>query len=208
MSKIPTAEQLDAADEYANSQLCVEIPSKYGRNLTTWDSKTNQCKITQTGCTASPSNPISLDSFDVNGNILRWEQLPASVNLKKFWSIVPPQHLVWKKTTASPNTPVCARANYKLQQFCEFPIQRTSKNADAFGEYTDKGYVTAQPPFSYTVIDGHETCIIGKNYCDAKGVSYDSVKGECYVSGSQQVGETLLSTYLLRESQKSGYYKP
>jgi hypothetical protein len=208
MSKAPTVDQLTAADEYASSKLCVQIPSQFGSGLTLWDSRTKKCKITETGCFARVGNPISYYSFTSNGTHLDWKQLNVSTNMKKFWELAPPQHLVWKTTSQSPTTKVCARANYKLQQFCEFPAQRTSKNSDAFGEYTDKGYVTQQPGFKYKIVNGKETCIIGKDYCDSKGISYDPVKGECYVNEGQKVGELLLSSYLVREMNGAGYKAP
>ena len=126
--------------------------------------------------------------------------------MKKFWSITPPEHLVWKATSKS-REEVCARANFKLEQFCRFPGQRTSKNDDAFAGNVGKGN-TNVPPFRYTVRNGKETCIIGKDYCDSKVMAYSETDEECYVPLSQKIQEFLVSTYLIREMKKAGLGPP
>lgn len=205
-NRAPTIDELDAASEYASSKLCIEIPSQITPGLTTWDNNTKKCKITRGGCDAGTGNPLSLYSFSANGTIYDWTKLDVSPALKKFWEVTPPEHLVWKLISTS-KEPVCARANFKLQQFCEFPGQRTGTNEDVFVGNVGKGY-TNVPPFRYTVRQGKETCIIGKDYCDAKGISYDANKEECYVSKAQEIGEFLLSSYLVREMNGAGYSGP
>ena len=199
-NRAPTIEELDAASMYARSKLCVDIPSQFQTGLTYWDDKMKKCRISKGGCSPSMQNPISLYSFSVNGSILDWKKLGASDNLKKFWSIYPPEHLVYKVVSGSKES-VCARANFKLQQFCEFPNQRTSKDDDAFGGLTGKGYDRV-PPFKYLVQNGKETCLIGKDYCDAKGMNWNGE--ECYVNTYQKVMEFLLSKYLMVEMRKAG----
>ena len=122
---------------------------------------------------------------------------------EKFWAIHPPQHLVWKKVKDRSELG-CARANFKLQQFCEYPAQRNSENEGAFDGNIGKGNDNV-PPFKYVVRNGKETCDIGKDYCDAKVMSFDPVAEECYVSGSQQVQEFLFGTTLTREMRAAGF---
>jgi hypothetical protein len=206
-NRAPTLEELDAASEYAASKLCVEVPAKIEYGLTRWDGVKKECRITRAGCGAGTKNPLSVYTFSANGTLLDWKKdLDSSPVLKKFWQITPPDHLVWKVTSQS-REEVCARANFKLQQFCEFPGQRTSKNDDAFAGNTGKGNVNV-PPFRYTVRGGKETCIIGKDYCDSKGMEHDSEIEECYIPLSQKISEFLMSTYLTREMKKAGLGPP
>lgn len=206
-NRAPTIEELDAASEYAGSKLCVEVPGKIRSGLTRWDGVKKQCRITKAGCAASPTNPISVYTFSSNGTILDWEKdLDSSPVMKRFWSVTPPEQLVWKATSKSKEE-VCARANIKLEQFCRFPGQRTSKNDDAFAGNVGKGN-TNVPPFRYTVRGGKETCIIGKDYCDSKGISYSAKDEECYVSGGQKFAEFMMSSYLVREMNGAGYEAP
>ena len=199
----PTMEDLDAADNYANGKLCVQIPKQFQTGFTYWDEKMKKCRITKSGCNSGdPNNPISVSSFSSNGTLLDWEKMDVSKNKRDFWKMAPPQHLVYKNIKGS-GEQVCARANYKLEQFCRWPAQRGSKNEDAFGGITGKGYDTG-PGFKYLVRGGKETCIIGKDYCDFKGVSYDANKEECYVSDAQKVGEAIFSTYLMRAGAGGG----
>jgi hypothetical protein len=199
----PTIEDLNAADEYANSKLCLQIPKKFMSGLTYWDNTKKQCRITKAGCNAGdPSNPISIKSFSSNGTMLEWEKMVVSKSIQDFWKIVPPQNLIYKTIKGS-GEEVCARANFKLEQFCRWPAQRGTENEGAFGGITGKGYDTG-PNFKYIVRNGKETCIIGKDYCDFKGVSYDADKEECYVSDAQKVGEALFSTYLMRAAGGGG----
>ncbi len=205
-NRAPTIEELDAASEYAASKLCTEIPAKIQPGLTKWDNNMKKCRITQGGCAAGVNNPLSVYTFSANGTILDWKKLDTSKALKDFWEVTPPDHLVWKTTTKSRES-VCARANFKLQQFCEFPGQRTSKNDDAFAGNVGKGN-TNVPPFKYIVRNGKETCVIGPDYCKSKGISYSAKDEECYVPVTQQIEEFLLSSYLVREMRSGGYEPP
>jgi hypothetical protein len=205
-NRAPTIEELDAASEYAASKLCVEIPGRIQNGLTRWDNVKKQCRITQGGCAAATNNPISVYTFSANGTILDWKRLDSSQVIKDFWEVTPPDHLVWKIPSKSREA-VCARANFKLQQFCEFPGQRTSKNDDAFAGNVGKGN-TNVPPFKYMVRNGKETCIIGKDYCDSKGISYSEKDEECYVSGGQKFSEFMMSSYLVRQMNGAGYEAP
>jgi len=202
-NRAPTIEELDAASMYASSKLCVQVPGQIRPGMTRWDDTMKKCRITEGGCAASVGNPLSLYSFSANGTILDWEKLDVSPAIKKFWSITPPQHLVWKVVKDSSES-VCARANFKLQQFCEFPGQRNSNNDDAFSGNVGKGYDNV-PPFKYIVRNGKETCIIGKDYCDAKVMKYDPVKEDCYITDIQKAQEFLMSSYLVREMKKAGF---
>jgi len=195
----PTPEELEAADEYALSKLCVDIPSRFETGLTTWDANMKKCRITKAGC---ESSPLSLNSFSPTGQILDYKKMNVSENTKNFWEVAPPEHLVYKVVKGS-RSAVCARANYKLQQFCQFPSMRSSKNEGTFGGSVGKGY-NLGPPLAYGVLNGQETCTIGKDYCDFKGVSYDSVNKQCYVSGVQQLGESLVGETLIRMGQSTG----
>jgi hypothetical protein len=52
------------------------------------------------------------------------------------------------------------------------------------------------------VQNGKETCLIGKDYCDAKGMNWDGQ--ECYINNFQKIAEFLMSSYLVREMRKAG----
>ena len=202
-NRAPTMAELNAADEYAARKLCIEIPKQFTSGLTSWDERKKKCTITQGGCAATSTGPLSINSFTVNGTLLNWEDMNVSKNLEKFWTIHPPQPLVWKKVKGKTEL-ACARANFKLQQFCEFPAQRNSKNEDAFNGNIGKGYENV-PPFKYIVRNGVETCVIGKDYCDAKVMSYDPIAEECYLSGYQQYQEFMVGTTLVREMKAAGF---
>jgi hypothetical protein len=201
-NRAPTIAELDAADTYAASKLCKEIPREFTGGLTTWDEQNKKCKITEGGCAATSIGPLSIDTFTINGTLLDWEKMSVSQKLKKFWAIHPPKHLVWKKVKGKTEFG-CARANFKLKQFCEFPAQRNSKNEAAFAGNVGKGQDNV-PPFKYIVRNGVETCIIGKDYCDAKQISYDAQAEECYISTNQQISEFLIGTTLIRELKAAG----
>jgi hypothetical protein len=201
-NRAPTMAELDAADEYAASKLCMEIPRRFTGGLTSWDATRKKCTITEGGCSATGTGLISLNSFTSNGTLLDWQDFNVSKDKKKFWAIHPPQHLVWKKVKGK-STFGCSRANFKLQQFCEYPAQRNSKNEAAFDGNIGKGHDNV-PPFDYVVRNGVETCVIGKDYCDAKQISYDPVAEECYISTGQQISEFLIGTTLIREMKAAG----
>jgi hypothetical protein len=184
--------------------MCVYIPKDYATGgLTTWDDRAKKCVITDSGCAATSGGLLSLDSFSPNGTLLNWEDLNVSNNRKKFWKINPPQQLVWKKIDGKTEFG-CARANFKLEQFCRFPSQRDSKNEGAFDGNVGKGHDKV-PGFEYIVRNGEETCIIGKDYCDAKAMSYDGVQEECYVPVGQQINEFIFGTTLTRQMRAAGF---
>jgi len=202
-NRAPTMAELDAADEYAARKLCLEIPGQFTGGLTSWDDRRKKCTITKGGCGATSLGPISVNSFSINGTLIDWEKMNVGSKLDKFWRIHPPQHLAWKKIKGSTEFG-CSRANFKFQQFCQFPAQRNSKNEDAFNGNVGKGQDNV-PPFEYVIKNGVETCIIGKDYCDAKGVSYDPIAEECYISGYQQFQEFMYGTTLVREMKMAGF---
>jgi hypothetical protein len=202
-NRAPTIAELNAADEYAAKNLCIEIPKQFTGGLTQWDSKRKKCTITESGCGATTDGPLSIDTFTINGTLLNWEDLNVGKDLKKFWELSPPEHLVWKKIKGSTEFG-CSRANFKLQQFCKYPSQRNSKNESAFDGNIGKGNDNV-PPFKYIVENGNETCIIGKDYCDAKVMKYDPVARECYVPTGQQILEFLIGTTLVREMRGAGF---
>jgi hypothetical protein len=203
-NRAPTIKELEQADQYAARRLCTEIPTKnFTGGLTKWDEKRKRCGITQVGCESTALGPLSIDTFTINGTLLNWEDLNVSPKLKKFWSLHPPNHLVWKKVKGKTELG-CARSNFKLQQFCEFPAQRNSKNEAAFDGNIGKGNDNV-PPFRYVVRNGVETCVIGRDYCDAKQISYNEQDEECYISLGQQIAEFLIGTTLIREMKAAGF---
>ena len=201
-NRAPTIKEIEEADEYAAKKLCIEIPRQFTGGLTSWDDRTKKCTITEAGCAATSTGPISINSFTINGSLINWEDMNVSKDIQKFWTLHPPQHLVWKKVKDKTELG-CARANFKLQQFCEYPAQRNSKNETAFDGNIGKGNDNV-PGFRYIVRNGVETCIIGKDYCDAKQISYDPQIEECYIPLGQQIAEFLIGTTLIREMKAAG----
>lgn len=188
-------EQIQAAEEYALSKLCVEIPSTFKAGLTQWDDTIKACKITQAGCSAEdPTNPLSYLGFSSSGEFL----YPSTSNpmFGEFWEKWVPEHLVMKTTKKSPTKMVCSRANHLLYQWCEYPSTRARG--------VEPG-VTNVPKFNYAVRNGVETCTITKQYCDNKGISFTSTPGkeDCYVSEGQKVGEFFASDVLVRKINAS-----
>ena len=104
-----------------------------------------------------------------------------------------------KYVTGKPGL-VCARGNSLLYRWCKYPHTRIG--ADGYGS-EGMGY-TNVPPFEPVVRNGVETCIIGKDYCDDRGVSYDGTYGteDCYVSEGQKIAEFLASDVLVRYANK------
>jgi hypothetical protein len=203
-NRAPTIQEVNDADDYAQSKMCIAIPKKYASSgLTYWDPKRKKCTITQGGCGATSSGLLSVDTFTSNGTILEWEKMNTSKNTRKFWSTHPPQQLVWKKV-AGRTAFGCSRSNFKFRQFCQFPTQRNSKNEGAFDGNVGKGHDKV-PPFTYRVIGGEEKCIIGKDYCDAKAMSYNAVQQECYVPTGQQISEFIYGTTLTRQMRSAGF---
>lgn len=203
-NRTPTIKELNDADEYAQSKMCSDIPKRYATSgLTSWDNKRKKCVITEGGCAATVRGPISLDLFYPNGSLMDWETMNTSKSNKEFWKIHPPQQLVWKKVDGK-TTFGCARANFKLEQFCRFPEQRNSKNEGAFDGNVGKGQDRV-PGFRYVVRNGEETCIIGKDYCDSKAMSYNAFQEECYIPVGQQINEFILGTTLTRMMRNAGF---
>jgi hypothetical protein len=189
-NRIPTDAEIAAADNYALSKLCIEIPEKYGNGLTTWDKNSKSCKITENGCKADKNNPISQVTFTDDGQPFDFNQYHPT--FKSFWKYSAPEFLVMKETATSTTKKVCSRANEQLYNWCTFPKNRDNK---------PKAGVTNAKPFVYGVINERETCIIPKEYCDDKGVSYNHEKQECYVSQNQKVAEFISSPALVRSGK-------
>jgi hypothetical protein len=194
----PTAEQIQAAEEYATSKLCTEIPGKFMPGLTRWEG--GQCRITEFGCDANnESSPISRLGFTSNGDYISPLVMANDPMFREFWKKWEPEHYVMKVTKKSPYKKVCARANHLFYRWCMYPAARS----DQWG--TEKKGYTDVPRFEYAVRNGVETCIIGKDYCDNRGISYNGTPGkeECYVSTAQKVGEFFASDVLVRRINAS-----
>ena len=198
---VPTSEQIEAAEEYALAKLCVAIPSTLKPGLTRWDQKLKACRITEAGCSAKdPQNPLSRIGFTSNGDFVSPLVNANNPVFRKFWKKWEPEHLVMKITSKSNHQKVCARANHMLYRWCEYPSTRSDETGQRKAGYTDV------PPFKYAVREGVETCIIGKDYCDSRGVKYDGSKfgkEECYVSGGQKFLEFFASDALVRHINAS-----
>jgi len=200
-----TTAQILAAEQYAMEKLCTWIPSKFGDNLTRWDSAKKACRITQAGCKAGPTSPFSRIPFTNNGTPIDIIGGETSKFLLDFWGPLgkkwTPDFYVWKTVTGS-DGPVCARGNSLLYRWCEFPASREGKDGwgSSGGGYNDV------PPFKYTVRDNYkETCVIGKDYCDNRGVSYSDayMNEDCYVPEWQKVSEFLASETLVRYGRRA-----
>jgi len=193
---IPTDQQLIDSENYAISKMCIMIPSQFKQSMTKWDDTAKVCRITKEGCAATPTNPLSRPVFTNNGTPIDLLSTEKNKNILNFWNDGfnwQPDQYVYKNVSGSTGQ-VCARANSLLYQWCEYPRTRTS----------GKGYDDV-PPFKYTVRDGVETCIIGKDYCNNRGVDYDGTIGNerCYVSTGQQIAEFLASSVLVRYAKQS-----
>lgn len=193
MKDVPTDAELEAAEQYALSKMCTEIPNSIGSGLTMWDSSKKKCVITQKGCTPGYGNPLSQPKYNSAGNEIKINKLDRRYG--KFWQNWKPDFYVYKTTKLSPTKKVCSRGNFLLYQWCEFP------NTRAGGGY-QKG-VTNVPRFTYMIKNGKEQCGIPKKYCEAKGVSYSSSKQDCYVSKGQQAGEFFASGSMVRSLKVS-----
>jgi hypothetical protein len=194
MKDVPSMEELEEAENYALSKLCTEIPNTIGPGLTRWNSTKKVCEITKQGCDPfKRGNLMSVSKYDPNTGE---EYTPRVQNQRqrdflKYWN---PDFYVMKKIKNS-RKEVCARGNFLLFQWCEFPKTR---GGGAF----QKG-ITNVPKFNYNVRAGKETCDIPKSYCDSKGVSYSDSKRDCYVKGSQKVGEFFASPAMVRMGKVS-----
>ena len=175
--RLPTSEDLDKAHMYAISKLCKEIPSKYGVGLTEWDRGRQVCKITEKGCTARETNPISQKMFGAGGQMKEFPEYHRAFG--NFWKYYQPEFLVYKAGENGKNQ--CMRGNYDLQNWCENPKTRARGH---------QGGITDVLPFEHVVSEGKETCVIPEQYCKSKGVSYvDSNVGDCKVKSGQKVLE-------------------
>lgn len=194
MSKpVPTTDDLMAAHEYAMSKLCTDIPEKYGRaGRTAWDDREKVCRITEQGCNADVSNPISQPMYTSSGDFRTLDKNHPTYG--KFWEKNPPGFYVWRTTKNSPAKKVCARANFLLWQWCMMPQTRAEGHVAG---------VTNTPRFEYNVRNGKEECYIPKEYCDSKGVSYDANARDCYVSDSQKILEFFTGSVFIRKQRAS-----
>jgi hypothetical protein len=189
----PTIEELEEAENYALSVLCTEIPKTVGMGLTRWDSNKRVCNITKKGCDPFARNGLlSIPKYDPNTGKDDYVPRVVGRNRKSFMKYWDPDFYVWKRTKKS-NKEVCARGNFLLYQWCEFPESRAPEPT--------KG-VTNAPPFEYNIRSGKETCDIPKSYCDDKGVSYDSNIRDCYVSAGQKHEEFWASPVLVRNANR------
>lgn len=190
MSKsIPTIEDLNNAQLYALEKLCTEIPSEYtSTGMTEWDKNSKSCKITEKGCQENVNNPLSRKAFDNNGEMITYDK-HSSRAFGEFWDRSPPGYYAWRVTKNSQGARVCAPSNFLMQQWCESPKTRADKAIPG---------VTDAVPFTYNIRNGEEQCEIPKEYCDSKGVSYDSVNQDCYVKNSQKVAEFFTGSVFIR----------
>ena len=193
---VPTPEELDKATEYALSKLCTEITNRFGApGLTEWDGDRKVCRITEKGCQASVTNPISRPAFNAGGeNIIFDEHHPA---FGDFWKKHPVGYYSWKVTKNSGGQKVCSPSNYLMERWCKSPETRLD------GKF--KRGVTDTVPFNWTSRNGQEVCEITEEYCRTKGVSYDSDTKDCFVSDAQKVAEFFTGSVFIREQNIKNY---
>jgi len=192
-TRIPTLAEIEAAEEYALSKLCTEIPDKFSPGLTTWDDRSKTCKITQKGCQAGSGNPISQLPFDGAGNIISFDENNRTFGW--FWKKFPADYLVWRATNTSGGRAYCAKGNEMLYQWCMYPKTRGD------GDHI-KG-ITNIPRFQYNVRNGKEECYIPESYCKNRGVSYNATTRDCYVSNAQKVREFFVGSVITRRSRRA-----
>ena len=199
---IPTQQQILDSENYTRKRMCTAIPSSIKPGLTYWDDLKNSCRITAAGCNASSQNPLSRQVVSVNnGQMIDLFKTEKNQTVLNFWGPdgnkwMPDQYVM--KNVTGTGSKVCARANTLLYQWCNYPQTRLT------GKNSGPGYNDV-PAFTYAVRNGKEDCIIGKNYCDNRGVSYDGTPGkeDCYVSEGQKVGEFFASDVLVRYAERS-----
>lgn len=188
---VPTEADFNAAHEYAISKLCLEIPENFGEpGITEWKNKA--CHITRKGCQADVKNPLSQPLFTSGGEYIDFDTNDRIFG--KLWEKFPPGYYVWRTTSKSPKTEVCARGNFLMQQWCESPKTRSDREEPG---------ITDVPPFEYKIVNGVEQCQIPEEYCKSKGVSYDARNKDCYVPDSQKVAEFFSSTVMVRSARAS-----
>ncbi len=190
---IPTDVQLTRAHEYALSKLCTEIPDKYaGVNHTIWDERAKECRITERGCMASITNPISQPMYTSGGEYRQFRT--DNRTFGSFWERSPPGYYIWKATSKSGGRRVCGRGNFLLWQWCEQPQSRAEGH---------KPGITDTEKFNYNIRNGKEECLIPKSYCDSKGVSFNASEGDCYVKDSQRILEFFAGSVITRKNRAS-----
>ncbi len=192
------------AEQYAIQKLCTEIPYKYLNGSTYWDKYIKKCRISEKGCNnLYKANPFTQPTYDANGNDITSSYMNTTTLLKDFWKYNPPEELVWKGTKSSRGKLVCARSNHFLKRFCEYPRTRGSDD----GSKKIPG-VTNVPKFNYTVSQGKETCKVNKDYCDAKGLSFNSSNAECVLPGGQKAFENMFGGSVIARSIRAGVPPP
>jgi hypothetical protein len=190
---VPTADELNEAHLHAMSKLCTEIPNKYGApGGTTWDDRNKVCRITERGCEARVTNPISQPMFTASGEYRTFSDDDRTFG--EFWKKNPPGFYAWKATAKSGGRKVCARSNFLLWQWCEIPRSRAEKHEPG---------ITNTPRFEYNIRNGKEECYIPKEYCDSKGMSYNATERDCYVPTSQKIAEFFSGSVLVRSRRAS-----
>lgn len=190
---VPTADELNAAHNYATSKLCTEIPNRFGSpGGTNWDDNQKVCKITEKGCEARVNNPISQPMFTAGGEFRTFRTDDRTFG--KFWSKNLPGFYSWRATKNSGGKKVCAQGNFLLWQWCEIPRTRAEEHTPG---------VTNTPRFEYNIRNGKEECYIPKNYCDSKGVSYNEREKDCYVSNKQKIAEFFVGSVITRTRRAS-----
>lgn len=195
-------EDNEEAYEYAMQKLCTAIPDKYLPGSTYWDDTIKKCRISEKGCNMNDiRSPFSQRQFDNNGNDISDTYLEVNTSYKDFWKYNPPEELIYKgiPTEQGGATFGCARSNFLFRQFCEYPKTRG-------GGETIRG-VTDVPKFNFVTAQGKESCKVTKEYCDAKGLSYNKDKQKCIVPYSQKFGEFFGGSVFTR-SLRSGTTLP
>lgn len=190
---VPTTDELNDAHLYAMSKLCTEIPDKFGApGGTVWDDREKKCRITERGCEARVTNPISQPMFTASGEYITFSNDDRTFG--DFWKKNPPGFYVWKATANSGGQRVCARANFLLWQWCEIPRSRAENHEPG---------ITNTPRFEYNIRNGQEECYIPKEYCDSKGVNYNATTRDCYVSNKQKIAEFFTGSVYIRSQRAS-----
>ena len=185
-----------AADAYALEKLCVSTTKRFGEGLTVWDPKMKKCRVTAHGCNYNtPNNPFSHVPYDAQGNWYDPRNSVTDTALLNFWKGGWNPGFYVYKAVAGGNEPVCARGNFALYQWCEFPSSRDD----------EKG-MRDVPPFKYTVRDNYkETCIIGEDYCRNRGLTHSPERNNehCVIPLGQQIAEFLSSETIVRHIRRS-----
>jgi hypothetical protein len=190
--KIPTEEDIDNAEIYAEKKLCEYLGNKFGTDYLVWNSEDSTCRITENGCDSSKSaNPFSKKMFDTVGNINEYS--PKNYKYGELWKFLPPRDMYWK--LLEDGTHGCGYSDSIFKRFCTVPETRASS--------PQRG-VTNVTPFKFIQTYDKEKCEIVSEYCTKdKGISYDSSKKECYIPPGQKVAEFFTGTTLIRDARSS-----